>query len=151
MNEHNAHKPPVWFYIIGGVALLWNLMGMMAFAMQAMLNEQALTQAVTDGAMTQELADVYRNIPGWLNIVYGAAVVCGVLGCIALILRSKFCLPLFVISLIAVIIQNGYNWATIDVNKHFGVVGFVMPGLIIAIGAALIWFSLSSAKKGWVK
>lgn len=35
MNHSTRTKPPIWFWIISVIALIWNLMGVMAYLGQA--------------------------------------------------------------------------------------------------------------------
>ena len=62
----------------------------------------------------------YAALPGWFTAVYAAAVGGGLLGSLALLFRSKLALPLFVISLVAVIVQFGYVFAGTDMLAHKG-------------------------------
>ncbi|MBN2868591.1 MAG: hypothetical protein JXK08_07965, partial [Flavobacteriaceae bacterium] len=55
-----AQKPPIWFWIVSVIALLWNAMGVMAYLGQAFLTEEALA------AMPPEQQEIYSiDYPAW--------------------------------------------------------------------------------------
>lgn len=52
-------KPPVWFWIVAIVALLWNALGIMAYLMRAYLTDEAIA------ALPQEQQVYIQNQPAW--------------------------------------------------------------------------------------
>ena len=131
-------KPPVWFWIVGVIALFWNAMGVDQYLGQAYKTERWRT------AMTEEQLDMVSNLPVWLTAAFAIAVFTAVLGSIGLLLRKKWAYSLFIISLIAVIVQMGYILA----KGHFD--GIAMTISIIVFAILLVWFSKKSLTKGWI-
>ena len=88
-------KPPVWFWIISILALIWNSMGVNQYLQQA-YNTEAFKSMVS----TEEL-EMISQLPTWYTAVFAIAVFAGALGCILLLLRksskrfSKF--PIFLL------------------------------------------------------
>ena len=74
-NGATVSKTPTWFMVVGVLALLWNLMGLMAFVAQMFITEEMIEQ------MPVEQQPFYNDTPMWANIAFGVAVVFGVLGC----------------------------------------------------------------------
>ena len=100
--------------IIGIILLLWNMMGVMAFAMQYGMDLDQLAR--TDPAT----ARAFAAMPLWLWIVYGIAVGAGVLGAILLLMRRALAATLFLVSLIAVLVQFGYTLGMTDLIAQKG-------------------------------
>ena len=136
---------PTWFTVVAVLALLWNLAGTGAFLGQVTMSEEALA------ALPEAQAELMRATPSWINIVFGGAVLLGTLGCIGLLMKKKWALPLFVISLICVFIQNGYLNATTNVREVFGAgMAVVMPSIVAIIGVGLIVLSKKAIGRGWL-
>jgi len=139
-----ANKPKVLFWIISGVALLWNLLGVMAFAMHAMMNPEMLA------AMPETQQAQYAALPSWYTIVFGIAVIAATLGCIGLLLRKKWATILFMLSLVAVIIQQIVFWVMTDIGKSASGFNLVMTIMIPVIAIFLVWFARKKTAKGWL-
>ena len=97
-------KPPVWFWVVSVIALLWNLMGVSAYLFDAFISVERL------GAMDPELRELYEGRPAWVTAAFALAVFGGFIGSIGLLLRKKWAKPLFKLSLGAVLIQNVYTF-----------------------------------------
>ena len=83
MTENSTNKPPVWFWIVSVVALIWNGMGVMAYLGQAYMSDDALA------ALPEAEQALYANVPAWATAAFAIAVWGGLLGCLALLLRKK--------------------------------------------------------------
>jgi len=140
---NSTTKPTTLFWVIGTIALLWNLMGVMAYLSQAYMTNEALS------LLPEADQDYYNNIPAWVTAAFAIAVFSGALGCIALLMRKKIATLLFYLSLIGVLVQFVYNFF---IQKYMDVSGsrILMPILVIIIAFFLIWYSKKSAQKGWM-
>ena len=138
-------SPPVWFWVISVVALLWYLMDTSAFFMRVFMTDDAIK------AMPENQQHLFQNIPLWVNIVFACEVFGGTLGCIALLLRKNWALPLFVISILGVLAQTSNIWFLTDAISAMGAPAIVMPLVAIIIGAAMIVLAKSAISKGWLR
>ena len=138
-------SPPVWFWVISVVALLWYLMDTSAFFMRLFMTDDAIK------AMPENQQHLFQNIPLWVNIVFACEVFGGTLGCIALLLRKNWALPLFVISILGVLAQTSNIWFLTDAISAMGAPAIVMPLVAIIIGAAMIVLAKSAIPKGWLR
>ncbi len=144
---NSANKVPVVFWIISIIALLWNLMGVGAFLFDSFM----MTPKVI-GVMEEPMKSFYENSPGWIKIPYGIATIGGLLGAILLLLRKKLALPVFVISLVAVIIQMAASLLATDAIEVLGMQqAVIMPLFIVAIGAFLVYYSRKSIANNWIR
>jgi hypothetical protein len=141
----NTSSPPIWFWVISVVALLWFLMDTSAFFMRVLMTEEAIK------AMPENQQHLYRDMPLWVNIVFACEVFGGTLGCIALLLRNKWALSLFVISVLGTLAQTSNIWFLTDAISAMGAAAVVMPLVAIIIGTAMIWLAKSAMSKGWLR
>ena len=77
-------KPPVWFWVVSIIALVWNLMGVAAYLMDAYMSIEQLE------AMSQEMRELYEGRPAWVTAAFAIAVFAGFIGSIGLLLRKKW-------------------------------------------------------------
>jgi len=145
MPNTQAMKLPVWFWVIAGVALLWNLMGVASYFGQVTISDEAIA------ALPAAEQALYKNTPAWATASFAIAVFSGAAGCILLLLRNRLAVFAFGLSLISIIIQMSYWLLMTNSIAVYGPGGATMPVLVIVIGALLLWFSMSSKTKGWFK
>jgi hypothetical protein len=138
-------SPPVWFWVISIVALLWYLMDTSAFFMRVLMTEEAIK------AMPENQQHLYRDMPLWVNIVFACEVFGGTLGCIAILLKKKWALPLFTISILGTLAQTSNIWFLTDAISAMGAPAIVMPLVAIIIAAAMILFAKVAITKDWLR
>lgn len=138
-------KPPVWFWVVSVIALLWNLLGVMNYLNQA-FNQVALVEA-----MDQAQREVFEGIPAWATAAFAIAVFSGTLASIGLLVRKKWARPLFIVSLVAVVIQFAHWLFISNAVEAFGPSTYGMPIVVVLIGIYLIFFAKKGIEKGWLK
>lgn len=136
-------KPPTAFWILIGLALVWNLLGVMAFVAQMMMTPEMLA------ALPQAEQELYASTPTWANVAFAFAVFGGAIGCIALLLRANWAFPALLISLLAVIVQMFHSFFISNSFEVFGPGGLIMPIMVIIIAIVLVWFSHQAKNKTW--
>jgi len=140
-----AASPRRWtFWVIAFIALLWNLIGMAFFVMQVRLTPEMLA------AMPAAQRAVYAATPAWINIVFGVAVVSGVLGAISLLLKKRWAVPLFLVSLLAIVVQLVGAYAVTPVWQSSGAAGLALPVMLVVIALYLWWYARDAATKAWI-
>lgn len=137
------NKPTSAFWIISAVALLWNIMGVIAYLGQAYMTEEVL-KALPEGEQTY-----HNNVPAWVTAVFATAVFAGVFGCVGLLIRKKWATILFIISLIAVIAQFIYN-VFIQTFVEVSGVKMIWPIVVLVIAILLVFLSRKAAKEDWI-
>ena len=138
-------SPPVWFWVISIIALLWYLMDMSAFSMRVLMTDDFIK------AMPENQQHLYRNMPLWVNIVFAGEVFGGALGCVGLLLRKKWALPLFVVSILGVLSQTLHVYFLSDAVSTLGTPAVVMPLLAILLGIGMIVLAKSAIPKVWLR
>lgn len=138
-------KPPVWFWVVSVIALLWNLMGVFNYLNQA-FNQVAILES-----LDQAQREAFEGIPAWATAAFALAVFTGLIGSIGLLLRKKWARPLFIVSLITAVAQF-IHWLFIsNAVEAFGPSTYTMPIIVVIIGLYLIFFSKQGIQKGWLK
>ena len=139
-----SNKPASSYYWTAGIALVWNLMGFSAYIAQVTMAPEALN------ALPEAERALYENVPGWATGAFAFAVSGGVLGCVLLLLRNGYALPVFMISLLAVLVQNFNSFFLMGAYSIVGPVGAAFSIAVVIIGVYLIFFTLDAQKKGWI-
>ncbi|NOT76953.1 MAG: hypothetical protein HOP08_18675 [Cyclobacteriaceae bacterium] len=139
-----AIKPATTFWIIGVLALLWNLMGVSAYVMQIMMTPEAIQ------ALPENEQALYTNIPMWATMAFAIAVFGGALASVLLLMRKKLATTIFMISFVGIVVQMIHSFFISNSIEVYGPGGMVMPVMIIVIGAYLIWYSKSASDRGWI-
>lgn len=135
---------PKWFLPAVIIALLWNLMGCAAYLSDAMLS------AADVAKMSDAEKAMVAARPLWAVGATAVAVWLGALGCLALILRKSWGVPLLWLSLIGVVAQD--IWLFIlapDTGLVNGTV-YGLQGLVLAIAVTLVWLANKAKAAGWL-
>ncbi len=141
----SATRPPRSFWIIASLALVWNLMGFLAFTSQAFISSAALSE------LPSEQAELLQDTPQWLNGIFAMATITGLLASIFLLLKRKISVILFLISLVGVLIQMSYSFFATNALEVYGMVqGLIFPIFVILIAIYLYIFSNQARKKGYL-
>ncbi len=140
----DSSSPPRSFWIISVLALVWNLIGILTYLMSVTMSEEALA------ALPEAERALYSDIPAWVTAAYAIAVFGGTLGCVALLLRKAWAVPVLVGSLIAILVQMFHALALSDLIVVRGAGAAVLPLLIVAIAVYLVWFARSARARGWI-
>ncbi len=135
----SSTKLPAWFWVIGIIALLWNLMGVSAY----------IADAYNLIELSPEEEAFNANKPVWFTAAYAIGVFGGALGSIALLFRKKWAVQLFLISLIGVLITHAYSFFFQDDMAITGGL-MVIPILVVIISGLLYWYSKGAREKAWL-
>jgi hypothetical protein len=130
------------FRPISIVLLLWSLMGIAAYLSQVTMSTAEL--AKTDPYQ----AHMFEQMPKWAWAAYAIAVWSELLGAIALLLKRKWAVPLFLISLVAVVVQFSYAFTMTDLLTVKGWGAAIFPAVIAIIGIGQWLFARAAQAKG---
>ena len=143
MSDVIDSRPPVWFWVIAVLGLLWELFGVTMYLMHVGVLPNA-----------KEMSEAERSLmeasPIWVTGLFAIGVFAGALGALGLVLRKRWARPLLLLSLVAVILQFG-GWLLM--TNAIAVVGpsvFVMPAVIVAVAILLAWISTTALRRGWL-
>jgi hypothetical protein len=140
-----AVRPPRWYWVASWLALLWMLSGAAAFVMDALTDEAALAQ------MTAAQRELYEARPQWLFAVYALAIVSGLAGAVALLLRKGWAVSALAVSLGAVVIQFGYTVFGLRAIERVGASqALALPVVVFLAGTVVLITALNAKKSGWL-
>ena len=140
MDDENVAGVHWSFWVIGAVALLWNVLGVINFFMQ--MNPEMLN------AYRESERAIIEGRPTWATGGFAIAVFGGALGCLLLLLRKSAAYYLFIASLLGVVVTMLH---TLGIGIDFGlgeILGIILMPLVVA--AFLIWYSKRAESKGWI-
>ena len=132
------------FWLVAIIALVWNLIGVAMFWMQVNTGAEGLAQ------MTEPQRQVYEATPAWLNIAFAVAVFGGVLGALGVLMKKRWAVTMFFVSLLALLVQMIGAYLVTPAWDAYGPAGLVMPVVLILI-AQLFWrYAQKCVVRGWL-
>ncbi len=133
---------PRWLLWVGILFLLWNLMGITAFAMQWMMTPADIAK------LPAEQQELWGNMATWIWAAYAIAVGAGTLGALGLVVGKKWAVPLFLLSLAAIVIQFSYP---LVYALGAGLMSLmVFPAFIFIVGLAEWLLARKWRSAGWL-
>ena len=139
MNTH-----PRWFRPVSVVALLWNLLGCVAYIADVTVSPERLS------GMTAAQQALYAARPWWAVAATATAVWFGAAGCLGLILQRKWSAWLLLLSLAGVVVQDIWLFALSGAAAEAGGVAFIMQGLVLVISIGLVALARRALAQGWL-
>ena len=140
----NDEKLPTWFWVVAVLAVIWNLMGAFAYYSDVTMSAEALAK------LSQAQQDLRAAMPSWVTGLYAIAVFGGLAAAIALVLKKKLAIPLFAVSLVAVVAQMLYVSFGLNAVGLMGTSSLVFPIIIIVLGGLQLWFSMHAKGRDWI-
>jgi len=102
------------------------------------------------GQFTPEQLAFFYGFPTWVVAAWAIAVWAGVLGAALLLLRKRLAVPVFLASLVAMVITTFHNYVLSDgmevMGKDAMALGFTVVIFLVAI--ALILYARAMQKRG---
>lgn len=135
---------PRWFKPVVIAALVWNVLGCMALGADLALSPADIA------AMPEAQRALYEARPAWAVAATAIAVFGGVLGCIGLLLRRSWAVPVLAASLAGIVVQDIALFVLVDGASLAGPVAVVLQGVVLAIGAALLVLARKARSRGWL-
>ena len=133
--ESGTLKVPSSFWIVAVLGLLWNCFGAYLYMLARLDPVTAL--AGVDPAMR----DYVANQPLWANIGYGLGIWGSFVGSVAMVIRSRHAVPLFMLSFVGAAVSHlGQAMA--------GVIPIPLATVIMVVIAFLWWFARRSQATG---
>lgn len=135
---------PKWYLPVAILALLWNLLGCAAYLGDVMLTPDDIAK------MSPAQQALYAARPAWAVAATAIAVWGGAAGCLGLVLRKRWALPLLLLSLAGVIVQDVALFVLSSAAAQAGTVAYVLQGLVLAIAIGLVLLARKAIARGWI-
>lgn len=143
MSESMKLKAPGWFTVVAVVALIWNLLGVSAYIMQALMSPQALA------ALPEAQRELIENTPSWATAAFAIAVHGGALGSLLLLLKKNLAGLFLQLSLAGVVVQMYHSFFISNSFEVFGPGGMVMPVMVLLIAVYLVVLAAKAKARKW--
>ena len=139
-------RTPVHLWIVGALALLWNCFGAYDYVMTRTHNLAYLAKSMPGVDPGAAIAWI-EAMPLYAQIGWGLGVWCGLAGAILLLLRSRYAVWAFAISMLGIVLGIGYQLVAAPPLAGADNSSKIMPYVIIVVGAALLAYSQMIAKR----
>ena len=141
----DGKKTPWHLWLVGVLSLLWNGFGAYDFIMT---NTQGEAYMRASG-MTQPMIDYFLAMPDWMYAPWIAGVWGAVAGSVLLLLRMKWAVYAFAISLVGAVVSLVFGLMNPMPGLPPEMAAMkVMPWIIAIIAAALLFYARAMSKKG---
>ena len=134
---------PWHLWLVGVLALLWNGIGAFDYVMTETRNASYMS------SFTPEQLAYFYGFPAWVVAAWALSVWGGVLGSVLILLRRRWAVPVFVVSLATMAATFVYNYVLTDGLAVMGEgAALAFSALIVAIGIALLLYARRLARIG---
>lgn len=138
------NQAPKWFSVTAFIALLWNILGCIAFIADMQLSPDDIAK------LPDSQQALYAARPVWSVVATGVAVFGGALGCIVLLMRRKWAFALLVFSLFGIIGQDLAMFVLANGAALAGVVPVILQTVVLLVGIWLVLLSRKAITRGWL-
>jgi len=126
---------PWHLWVVGVLTLLWNAVGVADYLATQLEIEAYMSQ------FSPEQLTYFYGFPSWLVAFWALAVWSAFAGSLALLFRSRFAAPLFLLSLISMLVTSVYNFGFSRGAEVMGQGGVIFSIVIAVISVALVIYS----------
>lgn len=137
---------PWWYWLIGVLGVLWSMGGAYDYIMTRTKNAEYLAE------IPAPLMEYYNSMSPILDFTWPLAVWAGLLGWVLMLARSRFAVPVFLVSLVSMFINFGYMLVDGGLAlqaEHMGAaIGWGMTIAVIALGIFAVWYSRLMRARG---
>lgn len=137
-------SPPKWYMPVTIAALLWNLLGCLAYLSDVVLTPDDIAK------MSADLQELYASRTAWAVAATAIAVWGGAAGSLGLILRKTWALPLLIASLAGILVQDFGLFVLTNAASVAGPAAFVTQGIVFVVGIGLVMLARSAKAQGWI-
>lgn len=135
-------RAPVHLWIVGVLALVWTAFGAFDYLATQLEYEPYMSQ------LTQEQLDYFYGFPAWEVAAWAFGVWGAFLGSVALLLRKRWAVWLYGLSLLGLAVSTVYNFVLSEGLEVMGTTGVVFTVIIWIIGILLFVYARAQEKKG---
>ena len=135
---------PRWYLPVTIVALVWNLLGCAAYLSDVMVTPDDVAR------MSAQQRALYAARPAWAVAATAIAVWGGAAGCLGLILRKRWAVPLLIASLAGVIVQDLALFLLTNAAAQAGAVAMLLQGIVLLVAIGLVLLARKAAARGWL-
>lgn len=141
-NIFRDRAPTPWhLWVIGVLTLLWNGVGAFDYLATQLPIEDYMA------AFSQEQLAYFYGFPSWVVAAWALAVWSALGGSLALLLRRRWAVPLFTLSLLAMVVTATYNFVLTNGADVMGRAGVIFSAVIAAASVLLVIYSRAMVRR----
>ena len=137
-------QAPKWFRAAAIIALLWNILGCLAFVADLQLKPEDIAK------LPEAQQALYASRPAWSVAATAIAVFGGTLGCIGLILKRKWAFVLLLLSLLGILGQDIAMFVLANAAEAAGSFAIVLQSVVLIVGVWLVLLCRKAMASGWI-
>ena len=149
MDKHLKARTPWHLWVVGIVSLAWNAFGANDY-LQTQLGNLAYFESMMEGmdATPEQALAYFQSYPAWLHGAWAIGVWGSVLGSLLLLLRSRFAVHAFALSLLGLATTTVYQLIVGQPEWLHTTVTTVINIVIWSIATFLLIYAASMRSKG---
>jgi hypothetical protein len=146
MQQAVSARTPAHLWIVGFLSLLWNAYGCFDYLMTRLHNMAYLASA---GGDPNRMLAYIEGMPMYAQVGWGLGVWGAILGSVLLLMRSRWAVPAFGISLLGAVVSIGFQMMDRSAPAEMtqGMMRYV-PLVIIVLAALQFWYSWRQRSNG---
>lgn len=133
---------PRWFTIAALLAIIWN-----AFGVAMYLSSVGLFGDPMAGLSERE-RDAAASIPALVTGAFAIGTFAGLIGSVGLLLRKAWAQPVLLVSMIALMVLEGW---IVFLSGALEVFGLAVPVTVTAGAILLFWLATHARRLGWIR
>ena len=137
-----AVKTPMHLWIVGVLALLWNFMGVFDYLASQLELEFYMSE------FPPEMLEWIDAMPAWATAAWAFGVWGAFAGTIGLLLRKKWAVVAYAVSLGGLLVSSIYSYMLTDAMEMMGSGAVFLNIAIWAVAILLLFYAWAMAKKG---
>lgn len=141
MTSDGRLRPHWSFWVIGALALIWNVGGVANYVMQV------TDAAVLDSYRASERA-IIESRPAWATGAFALAVFGGGLGCVLLLFRKSAAIWVLIMSLLGVAVTQFYALSVGIAFSMGEIAGIILTPLLLPV--VLIFYAKYAERRRWI-
>lgn len=135
-------KTPTHLWVVGVLSLLWNFFGAFDYLMTHLQAEFYVSQ------FTEEQLAYFYSFPAWAVAAWAFGVWGAFLGSILLLMRSRWAVVSFGLSLVGLVVSSIYTLGVSDGTEVMGQEAMYMSAVIWVVAIALFFYARAQEKRG---
>ena len=143
MNE--TRTVPWHLWVVGLLGLLFTLFGAYDYTMSQLGDRDYIAAAMEPmGVNADDAVAYFSGFPLWADFVWAL----GVWGAVLLLLRSRFAVPAFIVSLVELVLSNAYSLTNPMEGMTDSAATYVAVAVVAAVMVALTVYARRMRRRG---
>ena len=134
-------SPAVWYRAAALLAVIWN-----AFGVSMYLSSVGMFGDPMVGLSEAERAAA-ASIPSWITGMFATGTFAGLAGSVGLLLRKAWAHPLLILSLVALLVLEGWILFFSGAVEAFGI---AVPIIVSTLAILIAWLATFARRRGWL-